>query len=75
MPRHRSKKLQEERLLSHEEQKSGALETPKQCPVCGNDSVSPVGPNRVVHLRDGEVGPQPFAYRCGRGHVFLSARG
>ena len=75
MPKHRTSKLPEwEKPLSREEQKLEARDNPTRCPVCGSESVAPVLPNRLVQLRDGQVAARPFAYRCGKGHVFLSAR-
>lgn len=43
---------------------------PKQCPVCGNNSIRPVTRSVLVKLQNKEV-QGVIAYRCGKGHLFL----
>ena len=49
------------------------LKPPKVCPVCGHDSIKPVPRSEVIR-REGLVRAMldVLAYRCGRGHFFLS---
>jgi len=48
------------------------MKTPKNCPVCGHDSIRPVTRAVLVKLENEEV-PVVIACRCGEGHLFLVA--
>jgi hypothetical protein len=48
------------------------MSAPKECPVCGKDSIHPVTRTVLVKLDDREL-PDVIAYRCGQGHLFLLA--
>lgn len=46
------------------------METPRICPVCGQDSIQPI--TRIIFVKLGaDELPGVLAYRCGQGHVFL----
>jgi hypothetical protein len=46
--------------------------SPKCCPVCGNDETTSLLRTRLVFMEQKKEVTTPIAYRCAKGHVFLS---